>query len=289
MKKYTTLAELLIDYRDYHNLSQINLAAILEVDARTVSRWERNESLVKPDKEEDFVEKLFIPYQVVHNLNSETPLAVYYDIKTRTYSLTAIMTRPTGAMWYKTDFPVEDERISLLSRDTDVEFVADIQEMSKNPKPIQDGLIKMAAQLLPELNLVLHDQSGFYAGHITVLPLKYPAYEKIRKREMNENQLSPADLAGSLTGKPLVFYFYSLYADSLANSYYLMNRLLSYFKEHKFKNYLFAGITYRKLQMEIFREMGLKIIWQDEPKEGQGIGATLLEGDFDRFLFGKMG
>jgi len=288
MKKYSSLAELLIDHRARHNLSQSGLAALLDMDARTIRRWESGESRVKSGVEKELAEKLFIPYQVVHNLNSDHPIAVYYDFNTRVYSLSAIMKKATGASWYKSELPVEDDSIRLLSNDSDVEFVADIQQMNKNLKPIQPGLIKLATHLLPELNLVLLDQSGFYAGHTTVLPLKYNAYLKLRNREINENQLSPADISSGFTEKPLVFYYYSLYADSVANSYYLMNRLLSYFKEHQFKDYLFAGITYRKYKLEIFREMGLKIIWQDDPRQGEVLSATFLEGNLDMFLFGKM-
>ena len=288
MKKYNNLGELLTDYRKHYKLSQPQLAAMLDVDGKTVGRWERLTSMVKPDKEKELVEKLFIPYQVIRNLNSDHPLAVYYDLKTRNYSLTGVMTKLTGASWYKSDFPPEDERIHLLSKDTDVDFVNDIQEIRKNEKLIYAELIKMSARLLPDLNLVLHDQSGFYAGHLIVLPLKYSIYEKIRNREIRNNQLSAADLSGSFTEKPLIFYFYSIYSDSVDNSYYLVNRMLSYFKEKKFREYLFTGITYRKFQVDILQEMGLKVIWQNEPEHGQEIGATLLEGNFDMFLFGKM-
>ncbi len=200
----------------------------MDVDARTISRWEKNETLIRPETAKLIVEKLLIPHQVLHNLNSS------------------------------------------------------------NPKPLRSGLIKEAARILPELNLVLHDPSGFYTGHINVLPLRFSSYRKIKNREMEEGSLNLSDLTGDLAASPLVFYFYSLYADSLANSYYLMNRLLSYFIEKKFKDYVFAGITYRKNKIEILREMGLKVIWQDKSATGKLAGATFMEGNLDMLLFGKM-
>jgi transcriptional regulator with XRE-family HTH domain len=288
MKKYNTLSELLIDYRNEHLLSQIEFAALVDVDVRTVSRWEKNETLIKPEKEKDFVERLFIPHQVIHNLNSDNPISVYYDMNSRTYSLNAMMATASSADWFTQDLPKEDDRIRFLSKDTDVEFVNDIQEMSNNPKPINPNLIKVAADILPELNLILHDQSDFYAGHITVLPLKFSAYKKIRDRRMKEGSLSLRDLTSTFKKEPLVFYYYSLYADSMPAAYYLMNRLLSYFKEKQFKNYLFAGITFRKNKVELLRQMGLKVIWEEGQGAGTENGYTFLEGDFDMFLFGKM-
>ena len=285
MKKYQTFGTLLADYRKFHNLSLIELAAKLDVDVRTVTRWEKDESFVKVDKEKDIVEILRIPHQVVRNLNTDYPIGVYYNIKLRTYSLSSLLIKPIGAAWYKSDLPREDELIHSIANDSDVEFVTDIQEMNNNPKPIKAELVKEAAKLLPELNLMLADQSGYYAGHISVLPLKYSSYKKIKEREMDEGALKCTDLSNSLSGNPMVFYFYSLYADSLENSYHLMNRLLSYFKEKKFEDYLFAGITYRENKVDLLREMGIKVIWKDTEKEGDEVNCTFMEGDLDMFLF----
>ena len=202
MKKYNSLGDLLIDYRALNIMSQLDLASLLDVDTRTIIRWEKNETLVKPEKERDLVEKLFIPYQVIRNLNTVNPLSIFYNPELRTYSLSALMLK-SSASWYKEDLPVESDRIHFLSKDTDIVFVEDIQEVNKNPKPIKPELIKEAAKILPELNLVLHDQSKFYAGHITVLPLKYEAYIKIRGQEMKEDSLSLTDLTSNFSHKPL--------------------------------------------------------------------------------------
>jgi len=287
MKKYDSLGELLIDYRTLNKMSQLDLASLLDVDTRTIIRWEKNETLIKPEKEKDLVEKMFIPYQVIRNLNTDNPLSVFYNPELRTYSLSALMQK-ASASWYKEDLAVESDRIHFLSKDTDVEFVEDIQEVNKNLKPIKPELIKEAAKILPELNLVLHDQSGFYAGHITVLPIKYEAYIKIREQEMKEDSLSLTDLTSNFLHKPMVFYYYSMYADTLENAYYIMNRLLGYFKKKKFKDYVFAGITYRENKVEILREMGLKMVWEETIEDTTILKPVFLEGNFDMFLFGRM-
>ncbi len=236
MKKYYSLGELFKDYRQFKSYSQTELASILDVDVRTIIRWEKNETLINLNLEKEIVELLNIPYQIIRNLNTDNAIPVYFDIKTRTYSLSALMMKAESVSWYNSNLPVEDERIHYLSKDSDIEFVTDIQEMYKNLKPIKPELVRKAAELLPELNLVLHDQSGYYAGHITILPLKYDSYEKIKNRTMNEGSLTLSDFTTQFDETPLVFYFYSLYADTIENSYYLMNRLLSYFREKKFNN-----------------------------------------------------
>lgn len=287
MKAYQSLSELLIDFRQINNMPQAELAGVLDVDIRTVMRWENGETLIKPEKERDFVTILKIPHQVIRNLNTDYPIKVYYDIRRRTYSLSAMMIKAENAAWYKSDLPTEDDRIHLIANDSDVEFITDIQKMNNNLKPIKSEVVQEASRLLPELNLVLHDQSGYYAGHIAVFPLKYSSYRKIREREILESALTTADFATHLDESPRVFYFYSLYADSLANAYNLINRLLLFFKEKKFSNYLFAGITFRENKIDYLKQIGLRTIWEDKNEEDGGLQGTLMEGDLDMFLFGK--
>jgi len=52
MKKYSNLGELLIDFRELNSLTQTDFAAKLGVDTRTIVRWEKNTTLIKPQKED---------------------------------------------------------------------------------------------------------------------------------------------------------------------------------------------------------------------------------------------
>ena len=83
MKKYSTIGELLIDYRKINQQSQADFAASLNVDIRTVQRWENGSTLIKPDKEEDIVNETLLPYQLVRNLNANVPISTYYDFSLR--------------------------------------------------------------------------------------------------------------------------------------------------------------------------------------------------------------
>jgi transcriptional regulator with XRE-family HTH domain len=285
MKKYTSIAKLIADYRAFHHLSQIDFAALLDIDVRTVIRWEKNETLIKTEKEKFFTENLGIPHQVMRNLNTDNPIAVYYDIKLRVYSLSGISQKILSDSKLNFEMELNTDRIHLISNHSDIQFVNNIQKMNNNSHPIQPEILKKAAKILPELNLVLHDHSGFYAGHITILPLKYKTYLDIRNHVMREKDIRTVDLTNDLTERPLVFYFYSLYADVADNAYYLLNRMFTHFKKNKYDDYIFAGISGRRKKIELLCEMGLKVVWEKKIEEDSDDIFTFLEGNFDNYLF----
>ena len=90
MKKYSSIGELLIDYRNRNKTSQIELASEIDVDIRTIQRWEKNITLLKPDKEEELGTITFIPQQLIRNLNTSNPIPTYYDFNLRKYSFSSI-------------------------------------------------------------------------------------------------------------------------------------------------------------------------------------------------------
>ena len=286
MKKYNSLGELLIDFRIHRNMSQLDFAALLDVDARTVIRWEKNESLIKVEKEKILIENLGIPHQVIRNLNTDKPIAIYFDFNRWAYSLTALSKMVANSSEFISDYEFDTDRIQTISKDEDIEFIASIQKNQKNCEPLRTEVIKMAAKLLPELNLVLYGQSGFHEGHISILPLKYESFVKLREKTMRENELSINDLNSNSDQKTPVFFYYSLYANSVDNTHYIMNRLLSHFRNKKYKDYIFAGISYRQQKVDRAQELGLKVIWEELPDEGCESTAIFVAGNFDEFLFG---
>jgi transcriptional regulator with XRE-family HTH domain len=288
MKKYHSLSELIIEYREFKNITQQDLSVLLNVDTRTISRWEKGDSRIHPDKVDDVVEALFLPHQVLQNLNSEQPIAIFYDLESRTYSFSLIGTNIADAELFRAEMPVEEERIHVLSADEDVEFINGIQALRTDNNPLDAKLIKSAAEFLPELNLVLFDQAGFYAGHVSFLPLKNESYEKIKVKHMRESELTLDDLEMQESEEVKVFYFYSLYADSISHAYYLMNRVLEHFKKNHFKNYIVAGTAYHEIGVNVHREMGLKAIWEEKQDIPANPIRVLMEGNYDMYLFGKM-
>jgi transcriptional regulator with XRE-family HTH domain len=284
MKKYERLSELVKDIRKFNNLTQGGLAGLLKVDTRTVMRWESDDSLLKNNKVKEFAEKLFIPYQVIHNLNSERPITIYFSIKNRTYSFTSSAVKVIDPSWFNLDLPKDNERIHMIESKEDIEFVERIQIMQGNKFPMWKEVFKQSVKIIPDLNLVLLDQAGFFAGHISIIPLKYTTYLKLKSKEIKENEISITDLTSNFGEKPFVFYYYSLYADSMSSTYCLMNRILTYFNDRKFKDYLFAGITFRDSKIALLKEMGLKEVWDNINADEVGFEGTLFEGTFDGFL-----
>jgi len=288
MKKYNSLSELIVDYRKFKDITQLDLADILDVDTRTISRWEKGVSLIKPDKEDDIVEKLFLPHQVIHNLNSEHPISIYFDMESRTYSLSLIGVKIADPDLFKAKLPVEEERIHALTADEDVEFIHAIKKLRQFQNPLDAALIKKSAELLPELNLVLFDQAGFYAGHVAFIPLNLTAYKKLKEKSMKESEISFGDLESDFSEDLRIFYFYSLYADSIVNAYYLMSKVLRYFKIQQFKNYIIAGMANHEIGVNMHREMGLRLIWEEEKDNEAYPIRCFVEGNYDMYLFGKM-
>ena len=283
MKKYADLGSLLTDYRSTFGMTQLDLASKLEVDTRTVARWERNVTLIQPDKEKQIVEVLSIPHQVLHNLNTERPIAVFYDIKRRMYSHSILGSLIRDANWFKSEIEVEDERIYHIDEDSDLNFVQRIKSLYTEDSILSDRVLKEAARRLPELNYMLNDQSGFHAGYMAVIPLRLESYKRLRNREMEESEITEADMA--LTkGPEMVHYYYSLYADSLVNGLYIMARFFDYFREHRFDKYKVAGLVYREHTVDLWRQTGLKPIWKREEPYLE----VMVEGDFDMFLFGSV-
>jgi transcriptional regulator with XRE-family HTH domain len=287
MKKYNTLGELLIDFRKHRQISQLDFAALIDVDARTVIRWEKNESLIKVEKEKLLIENFGIPHQVIRNLNTDKPISIYFDFKKWVYSLSFWSSIITSSEEFKKYTDWETDRIEPISKSDDIKFISFIQKNQKNCEPIREEVIKAAAKILPDLNLVLYGHSGYHGGHISVLPLKYESFLQLRDKEIVENQISIKDLNSVFDQKTLVFYYYSLYANSLDNTYYLMNKLLTYFKNRKYNDYIVSGISYRYPKIDRLKEMGLKVVWEEHIKEGCERKATFLAGDLDKFLFGE--
>jgi transcriptional regulator with XRE-family HTH domain len=287
MKKYHNLGELLLDFRKHRGMTQLDLSAILEVDVRTVIRWEKNESLIKPEKEIILIENLGIPHQVIRNLNTDHPIPVYFDFKRWLYALSLLSSMVRSSKEFKTEYELHTSRIETLKDEKDIEFINYIQKNQKNCSPLRKEVVETAARILPEINLVIRDQSGFHGGHISILPIKYEAYEAIRDQKMKEQELKVQHLTSNMDDDPKVYYFYSIYSSSLENNFYLVNRLLFYFKKLYDTNYIFAGITFQELKIERFREMGFQVIWQKPVADHPEWTATFLTGNFDAFLFNE--
>ena len=151
MKKYSSIGELLIDYRTLNNISQIELASKFDLDIRTIQRWEKNITLLKADKEEEMVDITFIPYQVIRNLNAPVSIPTFYDFNTRKYSLSVIAQELPNPNWIKSKMNNTTERLRTISHNSDIDDIIRCSLIQKHiSKPIRKELILKACFLTAE-------------------------------------------------------------------------------------------------------------------------------------------
>jgi len=283
MKRYTNLPELLKDYREYKGIAQIDLAGLLDVDVRTVNRWEKGVSLIKPDKEKQFAEALFIPFMVIRHLNSETPLPVYYSFEDRVYSLNAFGKKIVDSKFFLVDVPVDDQDVKVPEGSEDYEFINTIAELREKVPYASERMLKKAAFLLPELNMILFDQAGTYAGCMVVFPLKQRVYEKIKSGEMTEDMISERDIVDNTKREPFVYFYYVLYADSLNSTFYLVKHLFSHLKKSSDKySDVFAGFSCKENQIKLLTDIGFDKAWEELIGNSGENKKILLEGRLEK-------
>jgi len=290
MKKYTFLGELLIDYRKINNISQADFAANVNVDTRTVHRWEKNITLVKPDKEDAIVKETLLPHQLIRNLNAGNPIATFYDFSIRKYSLTKLSNTFPVASWFKTQMVIETKRIRTIDYDKDIDNI--IKHMQFH-KPISKNIantIRESIKLLPEMNLIIEDDSGYYSGHSLIFPINESAYEKLKNKKISEYNLKVDTLVNYKTKSKPIFFIFDLTADCNDDIFYLVNQLLLFFHNILNQNYLVCSMPLRQDNFEFNKQVGLKIIWEEEKGENEysiEIAPRFQEGNFKEFLSDK--
>jgi len=268
MKKYMSLGELLVDYRSLNNITQVEFAAMLDVDIRTVNRWEKDITLIKSEKEEELVEKTFMPYQLIHNLNAAVAIPTYFDFGIRKYSLSELSNDLPDAEWFLAQADHKTKRIRSIEFESDIDNILRYTGFQYNtPKKIKRELIKEATRLLPELNLIIFDDAGYYAGHSVFFPLKFDIYQKLRNREMVEGDISLNDLVDIKNTKMPVFHNYDMAADCNENIYYIFGSAIRYIRDHAPKDYLYSSLAVRPDTLELNIKLGFKLIWEDTEEQ----------------------
>ena len=288
MKKYLTLGELLNDYRNLNKISQLDLAAKLNVDIRTVIRWEKDETLIKSEKEEELVEETFIPYQVIRNLNATVAIPTFFDFRIRKYSLSEIFSELPETEWLRVQIEKPTERVRKIELKSDSDSILRYSQFQHNMnKPLNRQLINEAVKILPELNLVIVDDAGYYAGHCVVLSIKDDTYQKLKTHEILESEITLEDLTDFRKESKPIFHFYDVTADCNENIFYLAGAVLKFFKELQHIDYIATSLTHRYDSYGLNTHLGMQLVWEDkEVRDILGVEtqARFYEGDFKEFL-----
>ncbi len=288
MRKYEGIGELLIDFCKVNKMSQAELASKFDVDTRTVQRWENGITLIKPEKEEDLVNETLLPYQLIRNLNASKPIPTFYDFSLRKYSLTQLSNRLPQASLIKANIDMATKRIRTNIFERDIEYIIKYMQFHKTVSKSLIKVIEESVKLLPEMNLIITDDSGYYSGHSLIFPIKKDTYEKLKTRKVAEAELTVDDLINYKTLSNPVFYAFDITADSYDNIFYLINQLFRFVRDLPTQNYLYCATSFRNDSFDLNKQVGLKIIWEEKKRlneYGLEIAPRFQEGNFKEFLF----
>lgn len=283
MKKYETLGELLIDFRKINDLSQADFAAKINVDTRTIQRWENGSTLINIEKESDIINASFLPYQLLRNLNTNNPIPTFYDFDIRKYSLSEVSNDFPDLCWFESLFGTYSEKIRTLDFDKDRDYLFKHMHLHKNITKNLHGVIRESARLLPEINLVIKDSSGYISGHTMVFPLKAEVQQNLKNRTLQEEELTINDLASNNIKDIAYYHSFHLTADCNESIFYMINEFQRFFKKLDTNKYLYSSSPIRRDSYKINDQLGLKLIWEDEPKKdihGINMAKRFYEGTF---------
>ncbi len=287
MTKYNDIGELLIDFRRINGMSQSDLAAQLEVDIRTVQRWENGVTLIKPEKEEDIVMLTLLPYQLIRNLNAAVPIPTFYDFSLRKYALNELDDDLPEASWFRANLEKATRRIRTLDHESDIDYLERYMQFHKRINRDLSAVIKESSRIVPEMNLIIMDDSGYYSGHSLIFPIKERTYERLRSRKISEIELTVDDLIHPGQMKRPIYYGFDVTADCNDNIFYIVAQLLRVIREKPNGNYLYCATPFRSDNFKLNEEVGLKIIWEGKKgvnQYGLEMAPRFQEGNFRDFL-----
>jgi transcriptional regulator with XRE-family HTH domain len=287
MRTYQQIGQLLVDFRKINSLSQSDFASVLGVDVRTVNRWENGNSLINPEMEVEIVRVTLLPYQLIRNLNANHPIPTYYDFSLRKYAMSSLNEKLPSAKWFKARLEVATHRIRELDHESDIDYLEKYMQFHKRINRNLSEVIKESSRLLPDMNLVITDDSGYYSGHSLIFPISEDAYRRLRSQEMKESELTVEDLEKPEPGERRIYYGYDITADCNDNIFFLVGQLLRVIRDHPEQNYLYCATPMRSDNFELNNEIGLKIIWEGEKgvnQFGLEIAPRFQEGNFKDFL-----
>ena len=182
-----------------------------------------------------------------------------------------------------------NDKIRPIQTEKDIDCIIRYTQLQGDSlKTISKQLIREAARIFPELNLIVTDELGNYAGHSLYFPLSLKTYQKIKAQKLMENDLTIDDLVNYKTQSPPVFYCHSITADCNENFFVIIGAVLKFYRDTPLdKNYIYALITSRYDSYDMSKSLGVDLIWEDfdqQEKLDLKVPPRLYEGNFTNFL-----
>ena len=281
MKKYMSIGQLLKDYRNYHKISQSELAVKLEADIRTVQRWEYGQTKLNEDKVQILAETTLLPLQLIINLNFNNAIPTYYSFELHKYSLSKLAIDLPDASWYKQKIKESTSRIRTIDLALDFEFLVSVLKIPKEHQKSIKSVMREALLHLPEINVIIQNEMGFYSGVFVLLPITEEAYGLLRDRRINSNELRAEHICDPNFQDQKIYFEFELTADNNEDGLYLIAAGFRFFDELKDQDYLYCALDSRKDTSHLADQTGLKIIWQDTSDDKD---LKFVAGDFKKFL-----
>ncbi len=287
MRKYEEIGELLVDFRKINGISQSDFAGMLDVDIRTVQRWENGTTLIKPEKEREIVLATLLPYQLIRNLNANVPIPTYYDFSLRKYSLNELNNKLPDASWFKANLEKGTRRIRPLDHETDIDYLERYMQFHKKINRNLSEVIRESTRLLPKMNLIITDDSGHYSGHSLIFPIRTETYERLRSRQMDESELTIEDLIEPSRMERPIYYGFDITADCNDNIFYISGQLLRVIRDDPQQDYIYCAQPFRYDNYELNQDIGLRVVWEGKKgtnRYGLEVAPRFQEGNFRDFL-----
>lgn len=210
------------------------------------------------------VDITFIPYQVIRNLNAPVAIPTFYDFELRKYAVSDLSKDIPDLTWIKSINDLKTDRLRPIQHKSDIKEIQRCTLLQANiEEVIDESIILKATKILPELNFIIFDTSGYYSGHSIMLPLKREVYNRLKAKEINENEIKTSDVVDYKSIENPIFYTYDLSADCNDTLYYLTSALQLFFNKAE-KPYTTSSYTSREDTYKINEQTGTTLIWQEE-------------------------
>jgi transcriptional regulator with XRE-family HTH domain len=228
MRQYEGFQTLMTEYRKSKNQSQDALARKLGISERTYGRWERGDGGFGRNELVNLARVTRIPVEVLLRLSFGYP--TLYNVDTHRYSTCAfdhdfvnekvLRERLLSTNW-------EGQVQSLGPGSPYAETVATFfRPAFPNALHSSQATIRAAADMAPNLNLIVLDPFEVYSGHAMCFPLRDKAYEDLASEKLKEADVAPEHLEPLSRSGPAHLHLYGLFATCSTHMYSLLRRFV---------------------------------------------------------------
>lgn len=226
LTSYSNLGALLSSYRDKFRIKQAALAGEIDVDPKTLSRWE-NQNNLSQENLLRLAKRTLFPFELLVRLAHGIP--TLYNITSHRMAYST----------FDTDFinrKLLQEELFNAGADDNIEITRaseSLDDVLKQKRQIYskdrwvpNEVLAQASRLAASLNLVARGHHGTYVGHLFTLPLKKAAHNALRTQERHEGDIRSVDLISPDNPDLGTLHIYSFHASTSHVAYAILQHLV---------------------------------------------------------------